>query len=788
MKRGIFFAFLAAGTLVAVISIYGFVRLHQRPGLPLEWGKSAILQLDNLHLTSQKDREFFLSQKNIGSRIHVVYVEKGLKKEADISLVPFYADTPFQMIYLFIGLICLLIGAAVFVIRPGELNVRIFYLAVLVFSAATIISHGFFFDLRQWTSFLPGILFYLLYPFAPVLLLHFILIQFRADLRRRTIVLYLPAFLFGVSLVSLFLYAAINSSIVHFRYYQTVYLAFRYYMVGYLVASIALLISGFRKATKAEERAQLKWIFLGLLVGLVPFILFYQLPQLIGRTPLLSEELSIVFMVFIPITFAFSIVRFRLMDIELIINRSLVYSFLTIFTVSLYLFSVRIFQDFIARFFPLREAVAAALAALAAAAAFHPARRRIQHFVDKSFFRVAYDYRESIRSFNEKSHRTADTIQLVEYFQAQLHKTMPVEHVGILVYMKKGSTNHVLLERNQGKDLRFLARDILELNRFLARRKGLQTEDSADFSQEKTLEKFGVEVVLPIPFRTPARTGFISLGKKLSGAKFSHEDLELLMGFAEGLALNLERITLQEEVILERTEKEKLDELNRMKTEFVTAVSHELRTPMGSLQGLSEMLQDGKIKNKSVQGKMLHLIAEECSRLTRFLHNILDAGRIEQQVKTYKKEILEIQPLVEDTLQLFHSQLASGRFHLHKEIPRVPLSLEVDKDAVKQALTNLLDNAIKYSRDKREISVRLVEEPETILIKVQDKGIGISETDQGKIFSNFFRSAEAIVHCPRGVGLGLKVVAHIMASHNGTVRVESQPGEGSTFTLVFPRP
>ena len=121
-------------------------------------------------------------------------------------------------------------------------------------------------------------------------------------------------------------------------------------------------------------------------------------------------------------------------------------------------------------------------------------------------------------------------------------------------------------------------------------------------------------------------------------------------------------------------------------------------------------------------------------------------------------------------------------------MPQEPLILDVDRDAVKQALTNLVDNAIKYSSEKREISIKLIEQNSAIVIQIQDSGIGISEQDQENIFVSFFRTAEAVKHSPKGVGLGLKVVKHIMLAHRGKIDLDSQLGKGSTFKLIFPKP
>jgi signal transduction histidine kinase len=536
-----------------------------------------------------------------------------------------------------------------------------------------------------------------------------------------------------------------------------------------------------------EERAQIKWIFFGLFIGLGPFILMYQLPQLCKISPFISDELSNVFFIFLPLAVAFAIIRFKLMDIELIINKSLVYSILTIFTVSVYLFSVRFLYDLVSSLVNIQEAVVTVIAALAAAAAFHPARRKIQRFVDKSFFRTSYDYRDSHRSFTEKAYMMADKDHLVEFFAAKVEKTLPLESLGILVYAMKDAKKIPIVKKGIGKKHAILPIEVFKRTRISAKSGAVRVEEGIDFSNEFVLARSGLEVVIALPFRVLTLEGFLLLEKKKSGDRYTHEDLDFLSTMAGSLAMNLERIALQEEVFLERAEKHKLDELNRMKTEFISTVSHELRTPLTSIQSLSEMLQDGRVKDKSKEEELLGVMAGESSRLTRFVHNILDIGKIEQNVKTYNFTLERIKPLIEEAIALFHGELDKNGIVLHKDLSQKMIELKIDRDSIKQALTNILDNAIKYSKDKGEITVRLIENNDDIEIQVQDKGIGISAEDQKKIFDDFFRSPEAIRKSPKGVGLGLRVVKYIMEAHKGKVRINSQPGEGTVVSLVFPK-
>jgi signal transduction histidine kinase len=780
--------YLCMSVCIIGISVSGFTRLSKRPRIPADIPQSSIKRLNATEILMEKDLEFALNQAAIGDMVLVLYeTNDGAVRQVEVQLVSHYSQASYLIIYLIIGLVCFVIGIAVIFLRPDDLMARIFFLTIVAFSSATIINHGFYIPNDSWLSVLPGVLYYFVSPLAPALLLHFTLKLTKRKVKKSVVFVYLPAILFACLLIFLYLYSMFQSSIVHYRNYQAVYYIFRFYTVLYVIGTIFLLITGFRRASLIEERAQIKWIFLGLFVGLGPFILLYQLPQLFKSAPLISDEFSNVFFIFLPVAFAFAIIRFKLLDIELIINRSLVYSFLTIFTVGVYLFSVRLLHEMVSRWVNIQETVVAAIAALAAAAVFHPARRKIQYFVDRSFFRISYDYRERNRNFNEKAHKMADKENLVLYFTRVLEEVLPIESLGISVYSSKGNKKVQIICKDGAQRIDWASTKAFERNRITSKRGVVRMEEGIDFSNESILTEYGLEAVISLPFRVATLEGFLLLGKKKSGERFSSEDLILLLSMADGLALNLERIVLQEEVFIERAEKQKLDELSRSKTEFIATVSHELRTPLSSIHSLSEMLQDGKVKDKAKEEELLGVMTDECSRLTRFVHNILDIGKIEQNVKTYSFVLEEIKPLILEATALFHGDLAKEEMVIHKELPEKTVTLKIDRDAIRQALTNLLDNAIKYSTKRGEITVRLLVNIDNVEIQVQDKGIGISPEDQKKIFNDFFRSPEALQKSPKGVGLGLRVVKYIMEAHKGEVRIKSQLGEGSLVSLVFPK-
>lgn len=234
---------------------------------------------------------------------------------------------------------------------------------------------------------------------------------------------------------------------------------------------------------------------------------------------------------------------------------------------------------------------------------------------------------------------------------------------------------------------------------------------------------------------------------------------------------------------------QKAVQLSELKSDFVSNVSHELRTPVASIRMFAELIRLGRVRGpEKIQEYGQHIEAES-QRLARLIDNILDFSRIESGRKAYRPMLTDLSGLVRETVALFDVRLQESGFRLHLELPPgPPRLLPLDGSAISQALQNLLDNAVKYSGESREIFVRLAESDGEVTVAVTDRGIGIPEPDQRKIFERFHRVGSSLVHDVKGSGLGLAIVHHILEAHDGRVTVESHPGRGSTFTLHLPAP
>jgi len=227
--------------------------------------------------------------------------------------------------------------------------------------------------------------------------------------------------------------------------------------------------------------------------------------------------------------------------------------------------------------------------------------------------------------------------------------------------------------------------------------------------------------------------------------------------------------------------------LSEMKSDFVSNVSHELRTPLASIRVFAELLRLGRLRSPEKSQEYGEYIEAESRRLTGLINNILDFSRIESGQKTYRFVQGNVADVVGSTLKTFEIRLRPSGFQIRYEGPEHPLPpITLDPDAIAQAIHNLLDNAVKYSGDSREIIVRLAREADSILIAVRDHGIGIARSEQSRIFERFHRVSTGLVHNVKGSGLGLSIVAHVVQAHDGRITVDSEPGNGSTFTIRLP--
>jgi two-component system phosphate regulon sensor histidine kinase PhoR len=228
-----------------------------------------------------------------------------------------------------------------------------------------------------------------------------------------------------------------------------------------------------------------------------------------------------------------------------------------------------------------------------------------------------------------------------------------------------------------------------------------------------------------------------------------------------------------------------LKKLERVRKDFVANVSHELRTPLTSIKGFVEALQDGSIDNSEQSSRFLSIISQHADRMNKIISDLLQLSQIESKEFELKIEPFSLKELVEEVVyplkRSADQKSQSIEINLHSEGQKVL----GDKYRINQALTNLVDNAIKYTPEKGKIKIESRDKGELVEIAVIDNGMGILPNDLTRIFERFYTVDKGRSRELGGTGLGLSIVKHIIEAHGGTVSVQSQPGKGSEFSFTL---
>jgi signal transduction histidine kinase len=228
----------------------------------------------------------------------------------------------------------------------------------------------------------------------------------------------------------------------------------------------------------------------------------------------------------------------------------------------------------------------------------------------------------------------------------------------------------------------------------------------------------------------------------------------------------------------------RIKELEMLKGHIISVVSHELKTPLTSIQGFSEILADkleGKMKN------FAEIIHRESERLARFLNMFLDITRIEEGRQPIKMASVNLNNVIREVALALKPIGDKSSITINTDIPEKTDDIKIDIDLTKQCIYNLVENAIKYSPPDMDVTIRLKDEKDTIVVDIIDHGYGIKQEDIKKVFEKFYRSSSDKTKNIKGSGLGLTFVKEAVEAQGGRLSFVSVYGEGSTFSITFPK-
>ena len=228
-----------------------------------------------------------------------------------------------------------------------------------------------------------------------------------------------------------------------------------------------------------------------------------------------------------------------------------------------------------------------------------------------------------------------------------------------------------------------------------------------------------------------------------------------------------------------------LHQVEELKTNFISMMSHDLKTPIARIQGMTEVILKDDVTLSPIQREAVDTIKGSSDDLLKFINSILQYGRIESQGVELHKHSKDINQVLTDVIKKHEFLAKVKKIKVHTELePMFPI--QIDVELMKQVLSNLIENAIKYSHEESHVTVKSREEGSLVVIEIADNGVGIPAEDLPNIFMKFYRSHNVKTSTIKGTGLGLYLAKYFAELHKGDITVTSEVGKGSTFKLTLP--
>jgi len=750
-----------------------------------------ITTIDGYSFSHWEEIELYLDGKNINDEVKISFIENGKKHSTIIPLTNYYSFLNL-FIMAFVGGLFLLIAIIVRLMAKESKSANIFHWACLGLGIIITCTASNYFTAPLGYGYFNRIFWLIAYSFTPVLFAHFTTSfanQPIPKFNRLLITLYSCSVICASVLIYLFINAATTNNLVFIKSYVFFFSQFfRFFLIACILIAISICIYVFKKTTDIEARKRLQWLLFGFFIGPFGFIVFWVIPLILTGQSLIPESMILILLIAMPLSFSIAIIKYRLMDINFIINRSVVYTGIFMGIVIVYIIFSGVISLFIS---DINLLFPSAITAIAIAFLLQPVKNKIQKFVDKKFFRVEYDYRIEQNRFLNDIKSTNDILQLAEKIVSQTDALIPVDKIGFFLLDKSDKRVRIIANKGwdflKGRSIKFEDENLkTDLSVPVAVPDKIEPGLNIESADVEVFKRWGMMLVFPIKSPSGIIHAFIALGTKKSGSRFYKDDIDLLNTVALTAALTIDSIKLNEELIIEKMEAERLEELNKIKSFFVSTVTHELKTPLTSIKMFTELLKQKTDLPKEKSLEYLGIIEGESEKLRRLIDNILDFAKIENGIKTYDLKPVNANEIVRKTIESMQYQFSMANQVVESKICSEDVFIKADADAVERVLMNLLSNAIKYSPVNSKTVVQTLLTGEFFEIKVRDEGKGITEDKLNNIFEPFFRIKEKASSLVEGTGLGLAIVKHIMEAHKGKIEVSSTPGKGSTFTLLFP--
>jgi len=578
--------------------------------------------------------------------------------------------------------------------------------------------------------------------------------------------------------------------------------AFVYVGYGFL-----LLLSKYRRST-GLAKAQIRFLFWGFVLFLSGTITCNIIMPALGVAGV--AFISPIFSLFLIGFVSYSIIRYRLMDISLILGKGVIASFSLAIVVIMPVVAVVILNDQILVPRGIPRFVAPLIVAVFVVLGYPKVQSFFELRLGKYLAGEVFTFRELLRQSQRVFVEEIKLETLAQELVELLNRSFAPRWQTILVASGQRSAEEIPYRvYSFGKKIdsqKIPLKFFKQLEKLAEGELFLTTEAlhqvKATPSVGRTLEVLEAEVCAPL-FSRGRFVGVFLLGPRQRGKVYSKEELDILQMVINQAAISVDNarlyretqdfnVTLQEE-IKKATAKlrqayEKLKELDKMKDDFVSITSHELRTPMTAIQGYLWMLENkgGPLNEK--QSRYLVRAQRGATRMLSLVNDMLDVSRIEQERLELNIREIDLVPIINDVVEELQVRAEKKKLKLvslvgEAKLPRV----KADAEKVHRVLTNLLDNAVKFT-ERGSVTVDAYQKGKFVQVSVTDTGRGISKGDMPRLFKKFGRLESDFVTAAEagGTGLGLYISRALVERMRGKMSVQSEVGRGSTFSFTLP--
>ena len=642
-----------------------------------------------------------------------------------------------------------IIGFYVFLKKPRNRAALLFCLCGLVFGLAI---SGQMAGERailnaSWVAIIASII-------GPWLLLHFFIILPDERVRfRETPLIYLIYFPTAITLILFPLIGyADGQPLLEFRNVRLFE-----YGIGFLAVAIVAILNYIR-ATSIRTRQQMKLVLIGCLLAVIPFIVVLPLSALGNKV--VTSGFYIIFIAFIPLGLGYAVIKEKLLDIDILIRRSLVYSLIIIVMAVILSSAVFIGINFQESFETTEQILLALVLGVLATILFGPIKRGIEILIDKAFYKDRYDYRQIIQNLSAALKLQNDSISISRLIVGTTANTLNLAGACLFISTQTGALE---IKASQGTfSVVSKQKQLLDLV--------YQPGNNIYFPS--SVSGVDPEIAFLIPLvATEKDVGILCLSPKRSNQDFTSSDYYLIQGLATVAAIGLHSMSLIRDVSIRDT--------------FVSIASHELRTPMSSIMGYAELLLQ-RDPPKTTREQWIQNIIDNGHFISSMVDDLLNVTRIQAGKIIMNIEEVDLSDLVKERVNIIKEIDSIHEFSIDVEsdLPKAA----VDRDKFGQIISNLLDNAVKYSPNGKciTLSIKKDKQKNRILLCVVDEGIGIGDKDKEKLFSTFHRIQRPETRSIRGNGLGLFIVKEWTEAMEGKVWLESELDKGSTFFILVP--